>query len=166
PGISATPDNANSAGFEVPAGETHCLRFDRDGVFLYHSEQGQHAAITARQWYDVLVNKQVDDLKGGNFWMPELDNDVAEESDVMYYSVLGLSFFFFVGTTGATVSLAAKSGHRPGHKPQPSPAHNDALEITWTVIPTIICVFLFYYGWNTYVRVVTPPTKAVEINVL
>jgi cytochrome c oxidase subunit 2 len=27
-------------------------------------------------------------------------------------------------------------------------------------------VFLFYYGWNTYVRVVTPPTKAVEINVL
>jgi cytochrome c oxidase subunit 2 len=34
------------------------------------------------------------------------------------------------------------------------------------VIPTIICVFLFYYGWNTYVRVVTPPTKAVEINVL
>jgi cytochrome c oxidase subunit 2 len=27
-------------------------------------------------------------------------------------------------------------------------------------------VFLFYYGWNTYVHVVTPPTKAVEINVL
>jgi cytochrome c oxidase subunit II len=166
PGVSAAPDNASSAGLEVPAGQTRCLRFDRDGVFLYHSQGGQHGAITARQWYDILVNKQVDDLKGGNFWMPELDNEVAEDSDVMYYSVLGLSMFFFVGIAGAVVYLVLKYRHRPGRKPQPSPSHNDALEITWTVIPTIICVFLFYYGWNTYVRVVTPPTKAVEINVL
>ena len=34
------------------------------------------------------------------------------------------------------------------------------------MIPTIICVFLFYYGWHAYVKVVTPPTKAVEIQVL
>ena len=34
------------------------------------------------------------------------------------------------------------------------------------MIPTIICVFLFYYGWRAYIHVVTPPTKAVEINVL
>jgi cytochrome c oxidase subunit 2 len=166
PGISATPDNASSAGLEVPAGETHCLRFDRDGVFLYHSEQGQHGAITSRQWYDILVNKQVEDLKGGNFWMPKAVNLTADDSDLMYYAVLGLSIFFFIGIAGAVVYLVVKYRHRPGHKPQPSPAHNDALEITWTVIPTIICVFLFYYGWNTYVRVVTPPTKAVEINVL
>jgi cytochrome c oxidase subunit 2 len=166
PGISATPDNATSAGLEVPAGETHCLRFDRDGVFLYHSEQGQHGAITSRQWYDILVNKPVDDLKGGNFWMPKAVNLTADDSDLMYYAVLGLSIFFFIGIAGAVVYLVIKYRHRPGHKPQPSPAHNDALEITWTVIPTIICVFLFYYGWNTYVRVVTPPTKAVEINLL
>jgi cytochrome c oxidase subunit 2 len=166
PGISATPDNANSAGLEVAAGETHCLRFDRDGVFLYHSEQGQHGAITSRQWYDILVNKQVEDLKGGNFWMPKAVNLTADDSDLMYYAVLGLSIFFFIGIAGAVVYLVVKYRHRPGHRPQPSPAHNDALEITWTVIPTIICVFLFYYGWNTYVRVVTPPTKAVEINVL
>ncbi len=46
------------------------------------------------------------------------------------------------------------------------PSHHDVLEITWTVIPTIIVVFLFYYGWRSYIRVVTPPTKAVEINVV
>ncbi len=166
PGVSAAPDNATSAGLEVPAGQTRCLRFERDGTFLYHSQGGQHGAITARQWYDILVNKQVDDLKGGNFWMPKAVNLTADDSDLMYYAVLGLSLFFFIGIAGAVVYLVLKYRHRPGHKPQPSPAHNDALEITWTVIPTIICVFLFYYGWNTYVRVVTPPTKAVEINVL
>jgi len=64
------------------------------------------------------------------------------------------------------VYFTIKYRHRPGHKPEPSAAHNDVLEITWTVIPTIICVFLFWYGWHSYIRVVTPPNKAVEIDVL
>ena len=166
PGVEVAPDNAASAGLEVKPGRAHCLRFDKDGTFLFHTPSNQHAAITARQWYDILVNKQVEDLKGGNFWMPKAVNLTADDSDLMYYAVLGLSIFFFFGIAGAVVYFVIKYRHRPGHKPLPSPAHNDALEITWTVIPTIICVFLFYYGWNTYVRVVTPPTKAVEINVV
>ena len=84
----------------------------------------------------------------------------------MYYAVLGLSAFFFFASAPAIVYFVIKYRHRPGHKPEPSAAHNDALEITWTVIPTIICVFLFYFGWRTYVKVVTPPTKAVEVNTL
>jgi cytochrome c oxidase subunit 2 len=172
PGVYVIPDNDASAGLELDAGQTRCLRFDKDGTFLYHTRTNQHAAITARQWYDILVNKQVDDLKGGNFWMPKAVNLTADDSDLMYYAVLGLSIFFFIGIAGAVVYLCVKYRHRGSepyprrHRAQPSPAHNDALEITWTVIPTIICVFLFYYGWNTYVHVVTPPTKAVEINVL
>jgi cytochrome c oxidase subunit 2 len=85
---------------------------------------------------------------------------------MMFYSVLGLSAFFFFAIAGAVFYLVIKYRHRPGHKAEPSAAHNDTLEITWTVIPTIMCVFLFYYGWHAYVRVVTPPTKAVEIQVL
>jgi cytochrome c oxidase subunit 2 len=166
PGVDVIPDSQASQGLEVKAGQTKCLRFDNDGVFLFHSSTQQHGAVTARQWYDLLVNRQVEDLKGGNFWMPKAVNLTADDSDLMYYAVLGLSIFFFFAITGAVVYFVIRYRHRPGHKAEPSPAHNDALEITWTVIPTIICVFLFYYGWNTYVRVVTPPTKAVEINVL
>ena len=78
---------------------------------------------------------------------------------MMFYAVLGLSVFFFVAITGVVVYFIIKYRHRPGHKAEPSTAHNDALEITWTVIPTIIVVFLFYYGWRSYIRVVTPPTE-------
>jgi len=165
-GVDILPDNQTSAGLAVPAGKTRCLRFNEDGVFLFHSATKQRGAITATAWYDILVKKQVDDLQGGNFWMPKAVNRTADDSDLMYYAVLGLSLFFFIAITGAVIYFVVKYRHRPGHKPEPSAAHNDALEITWTVIPTIICVFLFYYGWTTYVRVVTPPTKAVEINVL
>ncbi len=127
---------------------------------------GAAAPAAGKAWYDLLVNREVEDLKGGNFWMPKAVNLTADDSDLMYYAVLGLSIFFFFGITAAVIYFVIKYRHRPGHKAMPSAAHNDALEITWTVIPTLICVFLFYYGWRTYVRVVTPPNRAVEVNVL
>ncbi|MBA3452276.1 MAG: cytochrome c oxidase subunit II [Deltaproteobacteria bacterium] len=116
-------------------------------------------------WYVKLVNKPVQDFEGGNFWMPKYVNSVTDSSDMMYMSVLALSAFFFFAIAGAVIYLTWRYRHRPGHKAEPSASHNDALEITWTIIPTIITVFLFYYGWRSYIHIVTPPQKAVEINV-
>jgi len=115
-------------------------------------------------WYDVEANKPVEEY--GTFWMPKAVNAEADDSDMMFYAVLALSVFFFVAIAALVVYFTWKYRHRPGHKSEPSPSHHDVLEITWTVIPTIIVVFLFYYGWRSYIRVVTPPTSAVEINVV
>ena len=122
------------------------------------------AAATTEVWYQALAHKPIEE--DGNFWMPKSVNLEADSTDQMFYAVLALSAFFFFAIAAAVVYLVVKYRHRPGHKAQPSAAHNDALEITWTVIPTIISVFLFYYGWRTYVKVVTPPTKAIEIGVV
>ena len=122
------------------------------------------AAPGARAWYDVLAYKPIEE--SGNFWMPRAVNKAADASDMMFYSVLGLSAFFFFAIAGVVIYFVIKYRHRPGHKAEPSAGHNDALEITWTIIPTIICVFLFWYGWRSYIHVVTPPQKAVEINVI
>ncbi len=120
-------------------------------------------AAVGKPWFQQLAERPIDE--DGTFWMPKGVNKVAHDSDDMFYVVLGLSAFFFFAITGAIVYFTIKYRHRPGHTAQPSPGHNDALEVTWTVIPTIICVFLFYYGWRSYVRIVTPPQKAVEIAV-
>jgi len=122
------------------------------------------AGGTARTWYEELAYRPI--MEDGTFWMPKAVNQEADDSDLMFYAVYALSVFFFFAIAIAVIYFVIKYRHRPGHKAEPSVGHNDALEITWTVIPTIICVFLFYYGWRTYVRVVTPPNKAVEINVL
>ena len=116
-------------------------------------------------WYEKLVNKPVQDFEGGNFWMPKHVNSVTDSADMMFMSVLALSAFFFFAITAAVIYLTIKYRHRPGHKAEPSASHNDALEVTWTIIPTIITVFLFYYGWRSYIHIVTPPQKAIEINV-
>ncbi|MCB9559298.1 MAG: cytochrome c oxidase subunit II [Kofleriaceae bacterium] len=83
----------------------------------------------------------------------------------MFYAVLGLSIFFFVGITFFVVYFTIKYRHRPGHKAQPSPAHNDAMEITWTVIPTIICVFLFLGGWKGYLEFTSEKSNPMVIDV-
>ena len=129
------------------------------------SSQPAPAKPGVKAWYDQLADLPNQDQEG-TFWMPTAVNAAADESDMMFYAVLGLSIFFFVAIAAAVIYFTIKYRHRPGHKPEPSAGHNDALEITWTVIPTIIVVFLFYYGWRSYVRVVTPPQKAVEIQVL
>jgi len=121
------------------------------------------AAPAGPAWYDTMANRPIEEE--GTFWMPKAVNLAADETDVMFYAVLALSVFFFVAITIAVVYLTWRYRHRPGHKPEPSPTHNDALEITWTIIPTIISVLLFWYGWRSYIRVVTPPVKAVEIQV-
>lgn len=122
------------------------------------------AAAAAKPWYDLEAAKP--HSLEGTYWLPKAVNVITDASDMMFYAALALSIFCFLGITGAVLYLVIRYRHRPGHKPQPSPAHNDAMEITWTVIPTIICVFLFIYGWRGYVTMVTPPLKAVEIQVL
>jgi cytochrome c oxidase subunit II len=117
-----------------------------------------------KAWYDQLADRPIEEQ--GTFWLPKAVNQAADESDMMFYAVLGLSIFFTVAIFGVVIYFVIKYRHRPGHKAEKSSAHNDALEITWTVIPTIIVVFLFYYGWRSYIKVVTPPQKAVEIQVL
>jgi cytochrome c oxidase subunit II len=114
-------------------------------------------------WYRKLQAQPWDD--SGNFWMPKAVNAASDDADMMFYSVLGLSIFCFFAIAGAVIFMTIKYRHRPGHRAEPSPAHNDIMEITWTVIPTIICVFLFIYGWRGYLKETTAPTKAVEIQV-
>src|SRR5688572_14401344 len=90
------------------------------------------------------------DVEAGTYWMPPAASTNTAAVDWLFYGILGLTIFCFVGITLAVVYFAWRYRHRPGHKAEPSDAHNDALEITWTVVPSIICVFLFIWGWEGF----------------
>jgi cytochrome c oxidase subunit II len=105
------------------------------------------------------------DVDPGSFWMPVQATDQAAGIDWLYYGTVGLSAFWFLVITVAVVYFCIKYRARPGHKAQPSSDHNDALEITWTIVPSIIVVVLFVLGWRNYVDLVTPPRNALEIQV-
>jgi len=116
-----------------------------------------------KPWYEQLTCRPHD--YAGTYWMPKGANAAGDGVDTMFYAVLALSIFFFVAITIAVVYFVIKYRGRKGHRAQPSSSHNDTLEIVWTVIPTIMVVFLFYYGWRGYIHMVTPPQKAIEVQV-
>lgn len=100
-----------------------------------------------------------------SLWMPQQASDAAPGVDLMFDIIMWLSIFCFVGIAAAVVYFTWKYRARPGHKTQPSPSHNDKLEITWTVIPSIIVVFIFLFGWRGFLDLTTPPKNALEIQV-
>lgn len=100
-----------------------------------------------------------------SFWLPQQAADAVESVDGMFNFIMWLSIVCFVGIAAAVVYFTWKYRARPGHKTEPSPSHNDKLEITWTVIPSIIVVFIFLFGWRGYLELSTPPKNALEIQV-
>ena len=106
------------------------------------------------------------DIAAGTFWMPPSSSTATDSVDWLFYGILGLSIFCFAGITFAVVYFAWRYRHRKGHVAEPSSSHNDTLEITWTVIPSIICVVIFLLGWKGFMDLNTPPKHAYEVQVV
>lgn len=100
-----------------------------------------------------------------SYWMPAKASNKTDHVDWMFYAILGLSIFCFVAITVAVVYLSWRYRARPGYRAEPSPAHDNFLEIVWTVIPSFICVLIFLGGWKGYLNMTTAPGDSLEINV-
>ncbi len=103
------------------------------------------------------------DTQPGSYWMPQVATDTAQSVDAMFYAILAISAVCFIGITAAVIYFVAKYRHRPGHKVEKTASHNDALELTWTIIPSIVVAIIFVFGWKTYADMTTPPKHAMEI---
>jgi cytochrome c oxidase subunit 2 len=103
---------------------------------------------------------------GAGFWLPRQGSTGAARVDHLFQAVTGISIFFFTLITVLLVYFVWKYRARPGHTAQPSFDHNQRLEITWTVIPVIIVIWLFWEGFAGYLDLQTPPESAYEVQVL
>jgi len=105
--------------------------------------------------------------KDKTFWMPEQASTYAYEIDYMFSAILWISTLFFVLIVLFMCYFAWKYRRREeGELSQPSPSHNTTLEITWTVIPIIIVIWMFWKGFTGYMDMMTPPQNGYEINVI
>ena len=106
------------------------------------------------------------DVEAGTYWMPPSASTNTDAVDWLFYGILGLTIFCFAGITIAVVYLTWRYRMRKGHKAEESASHNDLLEIVWTVIPSVLCVFLFVWGWQGFLDLNTPPRHAYEVQVV
>jgi cytochrome c oxidase subunit 2 len=105
------------------------------------------------------------DLKDRSYWMPPAASTQTDNVDVLFYGITALSIFSFIAVTIVTLYFAWRYRARKGHRAEHSSSHNDVMEITWTIIPSIILVVIFIVGWKGFLDLNTPPKHALEIKV-
>lgn len=101
------------------------------------------------------------------FWMPRDSSVTSRNVDWVWDFMIWLSVFsvtaIFVVLLYFIWKYRAKS-RGANEQAEPSSEHNTTLEITWSVIPLIICIALFVWGFKGYVDLRTPPKDSLELH--
>jgi cytochrome c oxidase subunit 2 len=96
--------------------------------------------------------------------LPPRGSAFAEQVDVTFLGIYWLSVVLFLGITISALYFAWRFRYKPG-RVTPHQTHNTLLEVVWTVIPLLICVGLFFWGMNGYMKYAVAPGDAMEIEV-
>jgi cytochrome c oxidase subunit 2 len=96
-------------------------------------------------------------------FMPEQASSFSFEVDLFYGFLILLTIAFSVAI-GAAVFIFALQYRRKSAGEIPEQIEgNMKLEITWSVIPLLISLFIFAWGAKIYYQMYTPPKEALEI---
>lgn len=93
-----------------------------------------------------------------------LGSNFAEKTDYAFYFVLGISLLLLIFITVLMMYFVFKYS-RNKHPKAVNIHGNTALEITWTVIPVILVLAMFWYGWIGYQELSNPPAETFNIKV-
>jgi cytochrome c oxidase subunit II len=97
---------------------------------------------------------------------PEQASTIAEGIDHLYYFLTAVDLFFTVIIFATIFYFAVKYRRRSEHERPPRVKTYMALELTWTIIPTLICVVMFVWSSSLFIRNARPPAAASEIFVV
>ncbi|MDX1586116.1 MAG: cytochrome c oxidase subunit II [Balneolaceae bacterium] len=100
-----------------------------------------------------------------DFILPPAKSTVASEVDALFWFVHLSSLVLTIGILVAIAYFLYKYRRKSENDVTPVITHNNKLEVTWSVIPLIITLVVFGWGFQTYVTMSTPPDDAYEINV-
>ena len=92
------------------------------------------------------------------------DNPTAQLVDGVMIYIFGLSLLLLLGITVVTIYFVVKYRRSKYPEPTSDVHHNIVLETLWTVLPTLIVLTMFWYGWTNYVGLTEVPEGAMEVN--
>lgn len=101
----------------------------------------------------------------GTLWLPEQASTVAGDIDSLFYFVYWVSVVFFIGVVGAMTYFAVRYRRRSPHD-RPEPVHESKLlEVAWIVVPTILVLIVFTWGFKSFMTLSVSPPGSYEITV-
>lgn len=91
-------------------------------------------------------------------------SNFVKETDTTFIIIVAICTFFLLLITISMVYFVIKY-NRKRNKKAVNIHGSTALEITWTVIPTILALGMFWLGWVGYKDLFTPPKDSMVVNV-
>ena len=108
----------------------------------------------------MLMNHAV----AGTF-MPPQGTDIARQVDNLYGFLIVVSFIACIIVIGGMIYFSVKYRRKTATDSTPYITHNTKLEVLWSVIPLIIFLFVFAWGWVVYHDMRAMPKNGLEIHV-
>ncbi len=102
------------------------------------------------------------DYLTGQAMLPPRGTELATQVDTTFLGIYWLSVIMFLGITIPAVYFAWRYRYKPG-RVTPHQTHNTALEVLWSAGPLILCVGLFFWGLDGYMKLVVAPGEAMEV---
>ena len=98
-------------------------------------------------------------------FMPVQASTWAGDVDWMNNWITNISVFCTLVITGVMLYFAIKYRASKTAAPTSKVNHSITLETVWTVVPTIIVIYVFWAGFDVYREMRTPPANAIEVGV-
>lgn len=100
-----------------------------------------------------------------DFWFPIQGSSFAEEVDWVYDLILYISLAFFVPMMAFMVWCLFKYIKARGTKAESQISHHTTLELTWSIGPSVLLVWMFVQGSISFLDMRTPPEGSYDIGV-
>ncbi len=103
--------------------------------------------------------------QSNSVWLPTDASTLAPEYDSLFNFVLWASVVIFVGVVAAMVWFAYKYRRQsPDERPE-LVEESKLMEISWVVIPTILVLIVFTWGFRAFIKFGVAPPDAYQVDV-
>jgi cytochrome c oxidase subunit II len=103
---------------------------------------------------------------GDSLWLPEQASTAAPEVDSAWWLVYWISVVFFVGIVICQAWFMWTYRRRAGWTEQRTAHHNYPLELTWSIVPSLLIIVMFVKGFLGFLDLRTPPADTYDITVV
>ena len=94
---------------------------------------------------------------------PDSASTFAGRVDALYFFIVAVTSFFAILVVALVAFFAVRYKRRRADEVG-APVHGAlALELTWTAVPLVLAMVMFYWGASVYFAMAKPPANAMEI---